>query len=357
LPRRAFRGPGPKGWRGMKLKDFDYYLPEELIAQEPAQSRDRSRLLVLRRDTGSIEHRRFHDCIEYFRPGDVMVINSTRVIPARLLGVKEKTGARIEVVLLQRKDINTWEALVKPGRRVQPGTVISFGNGLLTAEAVNVTEAGGRELKFSYNGVFEDILDRLGQMPLPPYIKKELKDRESYQTVYAKIPGSAAAPTAGLHFTPELLDRIRNMGVKVVELTLHVGLGTFRPVKVENIEQHKMHSEYFEISPAAAGAINRSKKAGGRVIAVGTTTTRTLETVAGENGLVSPSSGWTDIFIYPGYRFKVVDLLITNFHLPKSTLLMLVSAFAGREKILEAYRRAVQHKYRFFSFGDAMLIM
>lgn len=341
----------------MKLKDFDYYLPEELIAQEPAQSRDRSRLLVLRRDTGSIEHRRFHDCIEYFRPGDVMVINSTRVIPARLLGVKEKTGARIEVVLLQRKDINTWEALVKPGRRVQPGTVISFGNGLLTAEAVNVTEAGGRELKFSYNGVFEDILDRLGQMPLPPYIKKELKDRESYQTVYAKIPGSAAAPTAGLHFTPELLDRIRNMGVKVVELTLHVGLGTFRPVKVENIEQHKMHSEYFEISPAAAGAINRSKKAGGRVIAVGTTTTRTLETVAGENGLVSPSSGWTDIFIYPGYRFKVVDLLITNFHLPKSTLLMLVSAFAGREKILEAYRRAVQHKYRFFSFGDAMLIM
>ncbi len=341
----------------MRLKDFDYYLPEELIAQEPAESRDKSRLLVLHRDTGFIEHRQFPDCMQYFRPGDALVLNSTRVIPARLIGVKENTGARIEVVLLTRKDLNTWEALVKPGRRVRPGTVISFGQGLLTAEAVEVTEAGGRLLKFDYNGVFEDILDRLGQMPLPPYIKKELRDRERYQTVYAKIPGSAAAPTAGLHFTPELLESIRNMGVHIVELALHVGLGTFRPVKVENIAEHKMHSEYYEISPAAADTINRLKKAGGRVIAVGTTTTRTLETVAAESGFVKPGNGWTDIFIYPGYTFKVVDLLITNFHLPKSTLLMLVAAFAGREKILEAYQRAVQYKYRFFSFGDAMLIV
>jgi len=341
----------------MRLKDFDYYLPEELIAQEPAESRDKSRLLVLHRDTGFIEHRQFPDCMQYFRPGDALVLNSTRVIPARLIGVKENTGARIEVVLLTRKDLNTWEALVKPGRRVRPGTVISFGQGLLTAEAVDVTEVGGRLLKFSYNGVFEDILDRLGQMPLPPYIKKELRDRERYQTVYAKIPGSAAAPTAGLHFTPELLESIRNMGVHIVELALHVGLGTFRPVKVENIAEHKMHSEYYEISPAAADTINRLKKAGGRVIAVGTTTTRTLETVADESGFVKPGNGWTDIFIYPGYTFKVVDLLVTNFHLPKSTLLMLVAAFAGREKILEAYQRAVQYKYRFFSFGDAMLIV
>jgi len=341
----------------MKLKDFDYNLPEELIAQEPAESRDKSRLLVLHKDSGLIEHRQFTACIDYFRAGDVLVVNNTKVLPARLIGIKDKTGARIEVMLLKRNSLITWETLVKPGKRVIPGTVIVFGDGLLTAEAIGVTDAGGRILKFKYEGVFEDILDRLGQMPLPPYIKTTLADRERYQTVYARTPGSAAAPTAGLHFTPELLDKISQKGVQIVEVLLHVGLGTFRPVKSENILEHQMHSEYFEISTEASDAINRVKKTDGRVIAVGTTSTRTIETVAKDGGLVKPGTGWTDIFIYPGYRFKTVDILITNFHLPKSTLLMLISAFAGREKVLEAYYQAVAEKYRFFSFGDAMLIL
>ena len=341
----------------MKVTDFDYFLPEELIAQEPAESRDSSRLLVLHRDTGKIEHRYFPACMEYFSPGDVLVVNNTRVIPARLIGVKENTGAQIEVVLLKRTDLHTWEALVRPGKRVRPGTVIVFGDGLLAAEAVDVTEVGGRVLKFNYEGVFEDILDRLGRMPLPPYIKKELVDRERYQTVYARNPGSAAAPTAGLHFTPELLETIKGKGIFIVEVMLHVGLGTFRPVKSENITEHTMHSEYYEISPAAIEIINNARQKGGRVISVGTTSTRTLETVADSSGFVRSGSGWTDIFIYPGYRFKVVDMLVTNFHLPKSTLLMLVSAFAGRDKVLAAYREAIRERYRFFSFGDAMLIV
>ena len=341
----------------MKLDDFDYILPEELIAQEPVVSRDRSRLLVLHKDSGTVVHRQFRDCLSYFRPGDVLVVNSTRVLPARLWGIKKDTGARIEVVLLKRNDLNTWEALVRPGKRVNPGTIVSFGDGLLTAESLGPTDAGGRILRFRYDGVFEDILDRLGHMPLPPYIRQELHDKERYQTVYAKTPGSAAAPTAGLHFTPELLASIKNNGVKVVELTLHVGLGTFRPVKTDNITEHKMHSEFYEIDDLAADTVNNARKANGRVIAVGTTSTRTLETVADESGFVKSGSGWTDIFIYPGYRFKAVDMLITNFHLPKSTLLMLVSAFAGREKVLLAYNQAILERYRFFSFGDAMLIL
>lgn len=340
----------------MRLDDFDYNLPEELIAQEPVESRDKSRLLVLHRDSGLIEHRSFSACLDYFRPGDVLVVNNTKVLPARLMGVKDKTGARIEVMLLKRNSLDTWETLVKPGKRVQLGTVIVFGDGSLTAEAIGVTDAGGRILKFNYAGVFEDVLDRLGQMPLPPYIKKTLADRERYQTVYARTPGSAAAPTAGLHFTPELLNKINELGVHIVEILLHVGLGTFRPVKSENILEHQMHSEYFEVSPDAATVINGAKRAGGRVIAVGTTSTRTLETAADERGMIKPGSGWTDIFIYPGYCFKTVDMLITNFHLPKSTLLMLISAFAGRERVLQAYYEAVDEKYRFFSFGDAMLI-
>jgi S-adenosylmethionine:tRNA ribosyltransferase-isomerase len=341
----------------MKLADFDYDLPEELIAQEPAALRDQSRLLVLYKDSSLIEHRCFPSCIEYFRTGDVLVINNTKVLPARLMGIKDRTGAKIEVMLLKRNSLDTWEALVRPGKRVTPGTVIIFGDGSLTALAVGVTDAGGRILRFEYDGVFEDVLDRLGKMPLPPYIKKTLTDKERYQTVYARTLGSAAAPTAGLHFTSELLDRIRQKGIQIVEILLHVGLGTFRPVKSENILEHQMHSEYFEISTGAVEAINRAKKRGSRIIAVGTTSTRVLETVAGEKGLVKPGSGWTDIFIYPGYRFKTVDMLITNFHLPKSTLLMLISAFAGREKVLQAYYQAVHEKYRFFSFGDAMLII
>lgn len=341
----------------MRLEDFDYNLPEELIAQEPAESRDRSRLLVLHKDTGNIEHRQFPDCLEYFNPGDVLVINTTRVIPARLIGIKEGTGAEVEVVLLQRKDLNTWEALVRPGKKVRPGTAVSFGNGLLKAEALDVTEAGGRVLKFEYEGVFEDILGRLGQMPLPPYIKKELHDKERYQTVYAKTTGSAAAPTAGLHFTPELLETFKDRGIRIAEIILHVGLGTFRPVKSADITEHRMHSEYYEISGESAETINLSKRNGGRVIAVGTTSARTLETVADASGFVKPGKGWTGIFIYPGYTFKAVDVLLTNFHLPKSTLLMLVSALAGRERVLQAYHQAILEKYRFFSFGDAMLII
>lgn len=341
----------------MNLDDFDYYLPEELIAQEPAESRDKSRLLVLHRESGLIEHRVFSDCIEYMREGDVLVVNSTRVIPARLFGTKEGTGAKIEVVLLKRIDINTWEALVKPGKRVHSGTRIVFGDGSLTAQSIDITEVGGRILRFEYDGVFEEILDKLGQMPLPHYIKKELTDRERYQTVYAKTPGSAAAPTAGLHFTPELISDIRARGVEVAEVTLHVGLGTFRPVKTQNILEHKMHSEYYEVTSATADVINKSRENGGRLISVGTTSTRTIETAADKNGIVIPGSGWTDIFIYPGYKFKAVDRLITNFHLPKSTLLMLISAFAGRDKVLEAYKVAVSQRYRFFSFGDAMFIL
>lgn len=341
----------------MKLQDFDYDLPEELIAQEPVESRDQSRLLVLHKDSGLTEHRRFPDCIEYMSRGDVLVVNNTRVIPARLYGTKKDTGARIEVVLLKRNDLNTWETLVKPGRRVRPGTFIDFGGGELTAETIDVTEAGGRILRFRYRGVFEEVLNRLGQVPLPPYVKKKLRDRERYQTVYAKIPGSSAAPTAGLHFTPELLEAVKEKGIEVVELVLHVGLGTFRPVKSEDITRHKMHSEYYEISAETAETINRVRRDGGRIIAVGTTSTRVLETAADDNGAVKPCSGWTDIFIYPGYSFKAVDVLVTNFHLPRSTLLMLVSAFAGLDKIMEAYHQAVREKYRFFSFGDAMLIL
>jgi S-adenosylmethionine:tRNA ribosyltransferase-isomerase len=341
----------------MKLQEFEYYLPEELIAQEPAESRDKSRLLVLHKTTGVIEHRWFLDCLQYMEKGDVLVINNTRVIPARLMGVKEDTRARIEVMLLKRTDINTWEALVRPGKRVKIGTVVSFGEGLLKAVAVGDADSGGRIMRFIYDGIFENILDRLGKMPLPPYIKKDLQDNERYQTVYARTPGSAAAPTAGLHFTPDLLERIRAKGIKVAELLLHVGLATFRPVKTEDIEEHKMHSEYYEISREAAETINTTRAAGGRVIAVGTTSTRTLETVADENGVILPGRGWTDIFIYPGYKFKAVDIQVTNFHLSKSTLLMLVSAFAGREKVLEAYRQAVLNEYRFFSFGDAMIIV
>ncbi len=341
----------------MRLQDFDYDLPVELIAQEPAESRDRSRLLVLHRDTGLIEHRRFPACLDYFRRGDVLVLNNTRVIPARLTGARENTGAKVEVVLLKRIDLDTWETLVKPGRRVRPGARLVFGDGLLTGETVGVTETGERLLKFSYPGVFEEILDRLGQVPLPPYIKKDLPDKERYQTVYARTPGSAAAPTAGLHFTPDLLAAVRNKGLEIVELVLHVGLSTFRPVKTEDITQHKMHPEYYEIDPPAAAAVNRVRSAGGRVIAVGTTSTRILETVADENGLVKPGSGWTDIFIYPGYTFKAVDILLTNFHLPRSTLLMLAAAFAGREKVMAAYRQAISRQYRFYSFGDAMLIV
>lgn len=341
----------------MNLSDFDYFLPEALIAQEPEALRDQSRLLVLYKESGSIEHKRFSDCVQYFSPGDLLVINSTRVIPARLLGVKEATGANIEVVLLRRRDRDTWEALVKPGKRVPVGTRIIFGDGMLVAEAMDVTDVGGRILKFSFDGIFEEILDQLGQMPLPPYIKKQLDDRERYQTVYSKTPGSAAAPTAGLHFTPELLERLKNQGINTAEVTLHVGLGTFRPVKCEQIEGHKMHAEYYEMSEASAQKINAAKEKGCRIISVGTTSTRVLETLAEDDGRVKAGSGWTDIFIYPGYRFKVVDTLITNFHLPKSTLLMLVSAFAGREKVLKAYETAVENEYRFFSFGDAMLIL
>ncbi len=340
----------------MKVTEFDYCLPEELIAQEPVEPRDHSRLLVLDRNTGMTEHLIFKDCIKHFRSGDILVVNNTRVIPARLFGQKEGTGARIEVMLLKRLDRDRWEALVRPGKRVKTGTRIVFGGGQLTAEAGEITAAGGRVFSFEYSGIFEEVLDRLGQMPLPPYITRELADKERYQTVYAKNPGSAAAPTAGLHFTPELLAAIKAKGIKVAEVMLHVGLGTFRPVQADNVEEHEMHTEYYEVSEETAAVINEVRVAGGRVVAVGTTAARTMETAALSDGTVAAGSGWTGIFIYPGYRFKVVDMLLTNFHLPKSTLLMLVSAFAGRENILSAYREAVDKRYRFFSFGDAMLL-
>lgn len=340
----------------MNVKDYDYDLPEELIAQDPLEDRSSSRLMVLDRQTRDVEHRHFTDILEYLHPGDCLVINNTKVIPARLFGVKEDTQAKIEVLLLKRKENDIWETLVKPGKKAKPGTKLVFGDGLLTAEVVDVVEEGNRLIQFHYDGIFEEILDQLGQMPLPPYITHQLKDKNRYQTVYAKYDGSAAAPTAGLHFTKELLQKVKDMGVDIAEVTLHVGLGTFRPVKVENVLDHHMHSEFYMVSQEAADKINRAKESGHRVIAVGTTSTRTLEAAADENGRLHETSGWTEIFIYPGYQFKVIDALITNFHLPQSTLVMLVSALAGREHVLHAYEIAVKERYRFFSFGDAMLI-
>ena len=340
----------------MNVKDYDYDLPEELIAQDPLEDRSSSRLMVLDRQTGDVEHRHFTDILEYLHPGDCLVINNTKVIPARLFGVKEDTQAKIEVLLLKRKENDIWETLVKPGKKAKPGTKLVFGDGLLTAEVVDVVEEGNRLIQFHYDGIFEEILDQLGQMPLPPYITHQLKDKNRYQTVYAKYDGSAAAPTAGLHFTKELLQKVKDMGVDIAEVTLHVGLGTFRPAKVENVLDHHMHSEFYMVSQEAADKINRAKESGHRVIAVGTTSTRTLEAAADENGRLHETSGWTEIFIYPGYQFKVIDALITNFHLPQSTLVMLVSALAGREHVLHAYEIAVKERYRFFSFGDAMLI-
>lgn len=340
----------------MKKSDFYYDLPKELIAQDPLEDRSGSRLMVLDKNTGAISHHIFRDIIDFLNPGDCLVINDTKVIPARLHGIKEETGAHIEVLLLKRREGDIWETLVKPGRKAKKGTRIDFGDGLLKCEVVDVIEDGNRLIHFEYDGIFEEILDRLGEMPLPPYITHKLKDQNRYQTVYAKYEGSAAAPTAGLHFTPELLQAIEDKGVRIARITLHVGLGTFRPVKAENIEDHQMHSEYYEVTSEAADLINKTRQEGGRIIAVGTTSTRTLETVADENGFVKPCGGWTQIFIYPGYKFKCIDALITNFHLPESTLIMLVSALAGRENILNAYNTAVAEKYRFFSFGDAMFI-
>ena len=340
----------------MKLSDFNYNLPEELIAQDPLEKRDNSRLMVLHRETGELEHKHFYDVIDYLNPGDCLVVNNTKVIPARLMGVKEETGASIEVLLLKRKEEKVWETLVKPGKKARVGARISFGDGLLVGEVIDVVEEGNRLIRFEYDGIFEEILDRLGQMPLPPYITHQLQDKNRYQTVYAKYDGSAAAPTAGLHFTEELLQKIQDKGVRIAKVTLHVGLGTFRPVKEENVLDHHMHSEFYIVDEEAAKIINETKANGGRVISVGTTSTRTLETVAEPDGHIPVKSGWTDIFIYPGYRFKVIDALITNFHLPQSTLVMLVSALAGREYVLHAYEIAVKERYRFFSFGDAMLI-
>lgn len=340
----------------MDVKDFYYDLPEELIAQDPLEDRSGSRLLVLDKKTGEVEHKVFRDIIDYIGAGDCLVINNTKVIPARLYGVKEGTEAKIEILLLKRKENDIWETLVKPGKKCKAGTKIAFGEGLLTGEIVDVVEEGNRLIQFQYEGIFEEILDRLGQMPLPPYITHQLKDKNRYQTVYAKYDGSAAAPTAGLHFTPELLEQVKQKGAKIAEVTLHVGLGTFRPVKENDVLKHHMHSEFYRIEQSEADKINQTKREGGRVIAVGTTSTRTLEAAADENGLLREISGWTEIFIYPGYQFKVIDALITNFHLPESTLVMLVSALAGREHVLNAYETAVKEKYRFFSFGDAMFI-
>ena len=340
----------------MDLKDFNYDLPEELIAQDPLEDRSSSRLMVLHKDTGRIEHKIFRDIIDYLNPGDCLVINDTKVIPARLMGIKEDTGAAIEVLLLKRNADDVWECLVKPGKKARTGARIVFGEGLLVGEIVDVIEDGNRMIKFHYEGIFEEILDKLGQMPLPPYITHKLQDKNRYQTVYARNEGSAAAPTAGLHFTKELLEKIKETGVNVVSITLHVGLGTFRPVKVDKIEEHHMHTETFNISKEAADTINRARAAGGRVIAVGTTSCRTLESAAADDGTIPARSGDTDIFIYPGYKFKAIDCLITNFHLPESTLIMLVSALAGRDNIMNAYETAVKERYRFFSFGDAMFI-
>lgn len=341
----------------MKTSDFYYALPEELIAQDPLEDRSSSRLLVLNKETGEREHRVFKDIIEYLKPGDCLVINDTKVIPARLIGERVGTGAKIEVLLLKRKENDIWETLVRPGKKMKVGAQVSFGNGLLTGEVIDVVEEGNRLIQFRYEGIFEEVLDQLGQMPLPPYITHQLKDRDRYNTVYAAHEGSAAAPTAGLHFTPELLEQIQKKGVDIARVTLHVGLGTFRPVKVEDVTDHHMHSEFYQIDEEAAEKINRAKNGGGRVICVGTTSCRTIESAAAEDGHLEPCSGWTEIFIYPGYQFKVLDCLITNFHLPESTLIMLVSAIAGREHVLEAYEEAVKERYRFFSFGDAMFIV
>ena len=340
----------------MKTSDFYYDLPEELIAQDPLEDRSSSRLLVLDKKTGETEHHVFREIVNYLEPGDCLVINDTKVIPARLIGAKEETGAKIEVLLLKRGADDVWETLVKPGRKAKPGTRISFGDGLLTGEVVDIVDEGNRLIHFEYEGIFEEILDRLGQMPLPPYITHQLKDKDRYNTVYAEHPGSAAAPTAGLHFTPELLGKIRDKGVDIAHVTLHVGLGTFRPVKADDVENHHMHSEFYMIDETAAEKINRAKENGKRVICVGTTSCRTIESAADENGRLKACSGWTDIFIYPGYQFKILDALITNFHLPESTLVMLVSALAGRDHVLAAYEEAVRERYRFFSFGDAMFI-
>lgn len=340
----------------MDVKEFDYELPERLIAQDPLSDRASSRLMVVDKETGEVSHKIFYQIIEELNPGDCLVINNTKVIPARLFGSKVGTEAKIEVLLLKRRENNIWEVLVKPGKKAKIGTVISFGGGKLTGKVIDIVEEGNRLIQFSYNGIFEEVLDELGQMPLPPYITHQLKDKNRYQTVYAKHDGSAAAPTAGLHFTNELMAKIQEKGVQIASVTLHVGLGTFRPVKVENVQEHHMHSEFFMIEETEARKINDTRAAGGRIICVGTTSCRTLESAADENGMIKGQSGWTNIFIYPGYQFKMVDALITNFHLPQSTLVMLVSALAGREHILNAYRIAVEDEYRFFSFGDAMFI-
>ncbi len=341
----------------MNVKDFYFDLPQELIAQDPLEDRSASRLLVLDKETGEVTHRHFRDIKEYLKPGDCLVINDTKVIPARLLGTKKDTGAKIEVLLLKRREDDIWETLVKPGKKARPGAELEFGEGLLKATVVEVADEGNRLIQFHYDGIFEEILDQLGQMPLPPYITHQLKDKNRYQTVYAKHQGSAAAPTAGLHFTKELLAEIKELGVEIAHVTLHVGLGTFRPVKTENVLDHHMHSEFYMVEESEAQKVNKAKTSGGRIICVGTTSCRTIESAAGEDGLLKAGSGWTEIFIYPGYQFKLLDCLITNFHLPESTLVMLVSALAGREWVLSAYGEAVKERYRFFSFGDAMLVI
>ncbi len=340
----------------MKVEDFDYYLPEELIAQTPLVKRDESRLLVLDKETGEVEHKKFYDIIDYLSPGDTLVLNDTKVLPARLIGTKEETGAVIEILLLKNIEGDKWECLVKPARRIKEGTIVSFGDGKLKAKCCGVFDAGIRHFELIYSGILMEILEELGTMPLPPYIHEKLEDQSLYQTVYAKEVGSAAAPTAGLHFTEELLEKIKDKGINIAYVTLHVGLGTFRPVSVENIEEHEMHSEFYSMSASVAKLLNETKKSGHNIVAVGTTSTRTLETIATKYGEFRECNGWTNIFIYPGYEFKGINKLITNFHLPKSTLVMLVSALAGRENILNAYKIAVEDKYRFFSFGDAMFI-
>ena len=340
----------------MRTADFYYDLPQELIAQDPLEDRSSSRLMHLDKETGELEHTDFKHILNYLKPGDCLVVNDTKVSPARLYGHKKETGAVIEILLLKRRENDIWECLVKPGKKARPGAVIDFGEGLLTGEIIDIVDEGNRLIQFHYEGIFEEILDQLGEMPLPPYITHKLQDKNRYQTVYAKHEGSAAAPTAGLHFTPELLEQVKEMGVDIAHVTLHVGLGTFRPVKVDDVEKHHMHSEFYIVEEDQAKLINDTKKNGGRVIAVGTTSCRTLESATGEDGIVKATSGWTEIFIYPGYKFKCIDALITNFHLPESTLLMLVSALAGKEKIMHAYEVAVQERYRFFSFGDAMFI-
>ena len=341
----------------MLKSDYYFELPQELIAQDPLEERTSSRLLVLDKRTGAVSHHGFREIGEFLRPGDCLVLNDTKVIPARLLGEREGTGAHVELLLLKRSSGDVWETLVRPGKKCRPGTRLTFGDGLLKAEILDTVEEGNRLVRFDYEGIFEEVLDRLGEMPLPPYITHKLPDRNRYQTVYAKHEGSAAAPTAGLHFTKELLGRLEGKGIGIAYVTLHVGLGTFRPVKEENVLEHHMHTEHYQVSREAADTINRTKAQGGRIVCVGTTSCRTLESAAGEDGLVRPCSGDTDIFIYPGYRFRVLDALITNFHLPESTLIMLVSALAGREHVLAAYEEAVRERYRFFSFGDAMLIV